>query len=78
MKKLKFLWKQFWCRHLNGELLGWHKIHELGSVEPQIEAKYKCLNCGKIEYLYLFGKEASEWLQFMETFKMCSFDPKED
>ena len=38
--------------------------------EPlSVEVEYKCKDCGKIDYLHLYGKEADEWAKSMGNYK---------
>lgn len=67
-EKLKQIIKQWKCRH-RMDVVRWHWVH-FPDYEPlSIEVEYKCKDCGKIDYLYLYGKEADEWAKSMGNYK---------
>lgn len=69
IKILRFFQRLF-CKHENAELIRWHWTHGINGNEPAfIEAEYICNKCGKIVYLYLYGKDTNEWATVMGNYK---------
>lgn len=48
--------KRLFCRHKISEMLRWHYTHGYNGIEPSfIEVEYKCNDCGKVFYKYLYN-----------------------
>ena len=48
--------KRLFCKHKNKEMIRWHYTHGYNGMEPRfIEIEYKCNDCGKVFYKYLYN-----------------------
>lgn len=60
LERIKLFIKRKRCIH-DMQLTRWHWVHFLDNEPASIESEYKCIECGKIEYLHLYDKEAKQW-----------------
>lgn len=68
-KKIKQKIKQWKCHH-TVDVKRWHWTHGPNGNDPAfVEIEYQCEVCNKITYLYLKGKEATEWANSMGDYK---------
>lgn len=77
MNKFRLWIKQKRCKHYQADLIKWHWLHENGMEPRKIEAKYKCLNCGKTVFLHLSERESNDFAYVMEHHRQDGFDNHE-
>lgn len=69
LEYIKRIIKQHKCQH-DMEVSKWHWTHGPTGSEPKyIEVEYICTRCGKLAYIELIGKDASEWENAMQDYK---------
>ena len=64
---MKKLIKQLSCKH-KLKLQKWHWVHLFPWEPLSVEAEYKCVLCGKMEYKHLYDEAAKDWKETMGNY----------